>query len=216
MRYPILVAGAAALTLAGCQTLSQNQNAAIGTGIGALVGGVAGHQVNDDNGRYVGAAVGALAGGLIGNYMDRQEQQLQQQMQGSGVGVNRVDQGTLQLNIPSEVLFGVDQSQITQAFYPTLNQIAQTLQQYPNTIVHVYGFTDGSGSEQHNLQLSQKRAQNAAQYLVAQGVNSQRFVVQGYGERFATAQNNPQERRVEVFIKAIDEANPQAAYSPVY
>lgn len=215
MKKTMLLASAIAFGLTGC-VASQNQNAAIGTALGAVAGGVLGHQVNDDNGRYVGAAVGALAGGLIGNYMDQQQSQLQQQMQGTGVDVNRVDQSTVQLNIPDSVLFAVNQSQLNQQAYATLNQIAQTLKQYPNTVVHVYGFTDGSGSDQYNLQLSQQRAQNAAQYLVQQGVNAQRLVVRGYGEQFASGQNNPSDRRVEIFIRAVEENNPQAAFTPVY
>ena len=215
MKKTVLLASAIAFSLTGC-VASQNQNAAIGTALGAVAGGVLGHQVNDDNGRYVGAAVGALAGGLVGNYMDQQQNQLQQQMQGTGVDVNRVDQGTLQLNIPDSVLFATNQSQLNQQAYNTLSQIAQTLQQYPNTIVHVYGFTDGSGTNQYNQQLSQQRAQNAAQYLTQQGVNPQRLVVRGYGEQFATSQNNANDRRVEIFIRAVDERNPQAAYTPVY
>ena len=130
--------------------------------------------------------------------------------------VNRVNESTIQLNIQSEVLFDTDQSVIKPNFYQPLGSIAQTLQQYPETIVHVYGFTDGSGSPQHNMQLSQRRAQSVAQYLSQQGINSQRFVVQGYGEQYATAEKNPQDRRVAIYIKAIDQANPQAAYTPVF
>lgn len=216
MKKNWIIAGAmsGALLVSGC--VAQHQSAAIGTAVGALAGGVVGHQIDGDSGRYVGAVAGALAGAAIGNYMDQQQQQIQQQVQGTGIDVNRVDQGTLQLNIPSEVLFAVNQSTINPRFYSALNTIAQTLQQYPSTIVHVYGFTDGSGTADYNMKLSQARAQNAAQYLVQQGVNAQRFVVRGYGEQFARAENNPQDRRVEVYIKAIDQANPQAAYNLVY
>lgn len=215
MKKTLLLSSALALALSGC-AMDGNQQAAIGSALGAVGGAVLGHQLNHDNGRYVGAVAGAIAGGLIGNYMDKQQAQLQQQMQGTGVNVNRVDEGTLKLNIPNSVLFGVDQSSLSNSAYNTLSRIAQVLQQYPKTIVHVYGFTDGSGTPQHNLALSQRRAQNAAQYLVSQGVNSQRLVIKGYGERFATSQNNPQERRVEIFIRAVNENNPQAAFTPVY
>ncbi|MDO4643328.1 MAG: OmpA family protein [Cardiobacteriaceae bacterium] len=214
----VLIAGATAFILAGCESANfgGNQSVAMGTAIGALAGGVLGHQVNHDNGRYVGAVAGALAGAAIGGYMDQQQQQLQQQMAGSGVQVNRVNESTIQLNIQSEVLFDVDRDVVKPNFYQPLSSIAQTLQQYPNTIVHVYGFTDGSGSPQHNLQLSQRRAQAVSQYLANQGISSQRFVVQGYGEQYARAENNPQDRRVAIYIKAIDQANPQAAYTPVF
>ena len=150
------------------------------------------------------------------NAHNQQIGQLQQQVANSGVQVNRVNESTIQLNIQSEVLFDTDQSVIKPNFYQPLGSIAQTLQQYPETIVHVYGFTDGSGSPQHNMQLSQRRAQSVAQYLSQQGINSQRFVVQGYGEQYATAEKNPQDRRVAIYIKAIDQANPQAAYQPVF
>ena len=200
-----LVAGLSAMMIAGCETAGggfggmANQSTAMGTAIGALAGGVVGHQIDDD-----------------GNYMDRQQEQLQQQVANSGVQVQRVNESTIQLNIQSEVLFDVDKAVIKPNFYQPLGSIAQTLQQYPETVVHVYGFTDGSGSPQHNMQLSQRRAQSVAQYLAQQGINSQRFVVQGYGEQYASAENNPQDRRVAIYIKAIDQANPQAAYTPVF
>ena len=217
-----LVAGLSAMMIAGCETAGggfggmANQSTAMGTAIGALAGGVVGHQIDDDKGRYIGAVAGALAGAAIGNYMDRQQEQLQQQVANSGVQVQRVNESTIQLNIQSEVLFDVDKAVIKPNFYQPLGSIAQTLQQYPETVVHVYGFTDGSGSPQHNMQLSQRRAQSVAQYLAQQGINSQRFVVQGYGEQYASAENNPQDRRVAIYIKAIDQANPQAAYTPVF
>ena len=196
-----LVAGLSAMMIAGCETAGggfggmANQSTAMGTAIGALAGGVVGHQIDDDKGRYIGAVAGALAGAAIGNYMDRQQEQLQQQVANSGVQVQRVNESTIQLNIQSEVLFDVDKAVIKPNFYQPLGSIAQTLQQYPETVVHVYGFTDGSGSPQHNMQLSQRRAQSVAQYLAQQGINSQ---------------------RVAIYIKAIDQANPQAAYTPVF
>lgn len=213
---PLLIAA----VLSGC-VATENQRAAIGGLVGAVAGGVLGHQVNDDNGRYVGAVVGALAGAAIGNYMDQQQQQLQQQMQGTGVNVTRVDEATLQLNIPGDVLFATNQFQIQPSFYNTLNSVAQTMNQYPQTVVHVYGYTDSVGDAAYNQGLSEKRANSAAQYLVNQGVNAQRIVVRGYGENYPRASNDSpsgrqQNRRVEIFIKAINEANPQAAYQTVY
>lgn len=212
---PLMIAA----LLSGC--ITDNQSAALGGLVGAVAGGVLGHQVNDDNGRYVGAVVGALAGAAIGNYMDQQQRQLQQQMQGTGVHITRIDEGTLQLNIPGDVLFATNQYQIQPSFYNTLNNVAHTMNQYPQTVVHVYGYTDSVGDAQYNQGLSERRANAAAQYLASQGVNSQRMVVRGYGESHPRASNNTesgrrQNRRVEIFIKAINESNPQAAYYTVY
>lgn len=215
---PLLIAA----LVSGCvSNMTDHQRAAIGGAIGALAGGVAGHQINDDNGRYVGAVVGALAGAAIGNYMDQQQRQLQQQVQGTGVNVTRVDEGTLQLNIPGDVLFATNQYQIQPNFYQTLNSVAQTMNQYPQTVVHVYGYTDDVGDANYNQGLSERRANSAAQYLASQGVNPQRIVVRGYGESYPRASNaneagRQQNRRVEIFIKAISEHNPQAAYQTVY
>lgn len=212
---PLMIAA----VLSGCVT--DNQSAALGSLVGAVAGGVLGHQINDDNGRYVGAVVGALAGAAIGNYMDQQQKLLQQQMQGTGVNVTRIDEGTLQLNIPGDVLFATNQYKIQPNFYNTLNNVAYTMNQYPQTVVHVYGYTDSVGEAQYNQGLSERRAKAAAQYLANQGVNPQRMVVRGYGESYPRASNNTesgrrQNRRVEIFIKAINEANPQAAYQTVY
>ena len=215
---PLLIAA----LVSGCvSNMTDHQRAAIGGAIGALAGGVAGHQINDNNGRYVGAVVGALAGAAIGNYMDQQQRQLQQQVQGTGVNVTRVDEGTLQLNIPGDVLFATNQYQIQPNFYQTLNSVAQTMNQYPQTVVHVYGYTDDVGDANYNQGLSERRANSAAQYLASQGVNPQRIVVRGYGESYPRASNaneagRQQNRRVEIFIKAISEYNPQAAYQTVY
>lgn len=204
-----------ATVLNGCQT-NPNTTTALATLGGAAAGGVLGHQVNDDKGRYVGAAVGALAGAALANYMNNQQAQLQQQVQDAGVQVNRIDDATIQLNIQSEILFDVDQSNIKPNFYGTLDNIAQTLSQYPQTMVHIYGFTDGSGSASHNQALSERRAQSTAQYLSSRGIPSNRFVTKGLGETRATAERNAADRRVEIYIKAIDQNNPQAAYTPVY
>jgi len=72
------VAGAALLLSACAGTNGLNtydmqryQYTAAGTALGALAGGILGHQFDDDDGRYYGAAAGALIGGAIGNNMDQ-------------------------------------------------------------------------------------------------------------------------------------------------
>ncbi|MBR1375723.1 MAG: OmpA family protein [Cardiobacteriaceae bacterium] len=211
----------AVLVLTGCESLDGNYRGAAGAGLGALAGGVIGHQMDSKKGRYVGAIAGALTGAAIGSYMDKQAQQLQAQMQGTGVNVQRVNDSTLLLNIPGDLLFATDQYQITPAFYSTLNTIAQSANQYPDTIVHVYGHTDNVGSASYNQGLSERRANAAAQYLVQQGVNPQRIVTRGYGLNQpradnSTAQGRQQNRRVEIYFRVIDANNPQAAYSAPY
>ncbi len=222
MKYQKTLATVAiAATLTGCSNMTQDQRTAAGAVGGAIIGGVIGHQVNDKNGRYVGAILGALAGGAIGRYMDRQQQDLEQVLASSGITVSRIDEATIKLHLPDSITFAVDKSDLNPAVYPSLNAIANVVNQYKETAVHVLGFTDSTGSEQYNLDLSQRRAQAAGNYLASQGVVSGRIVARGYGEAYPVAGNDSaagkaQNRRAEIYIRAIEQGNEQAAYAPIY
>lgn len=206
--------------LTGC-TMTQEQQTALGAGIGAVVGGVAGHQVHDKRGRYVGAVLGALAGGAIGRYMTQQQQDLQQVLASSDISITRIDDATIKLNLPEAITFSVNQATLNPAVYSSLNQIAAVINKYPETAVHVLGFTDSTGSDAYNMNLSQRRAQSAANYLASQGVVSGRLAVRGYGKGYPIADNSTtagkaQNRRAEIYIRAIEQGNEQAAYAPIY
>ncbi|WP_416223115.1 OmpA family protein [Tianweitania sp.] len=179
--------------------------AALGAGIGALGGMLAGG--NDRRNALIGAGVGALAGGAVGVYMDRQEAELRAQLQGSGVSVSR--QGDrIVLNMPSNITFATDQDSVMPGFYGTLNAVGLVLKKYNQTIVDVNGHTDSTGSDSHNYALSQRRASSVADYLGAQGVDPRRFAVNGYGETQPIASNanesgRAQNRRVEIYLTPI-------------
>jgi outer membrane protein OmpA-like peptidoglycan-associated protein len=75
-------------------------------------------------------------------------------------------------------------------------------------LVDVYGHTDSTGSEQHNFDLSQRRAISVANYLGSQGVDSRRFAVTGFGETRPIASNDTKEgraknRRVEIQLSPL-------------
>ena len=154
--------------------------AAIGAGSGYLLGEVLGGR-RDRTERIVGAGVGAIAGGAVGAYMDRQEQELRRQTAGTGVVVER-EGDELLLTMPSGITFAHDRSDIQPQFQATLDQVAQTLQAYPSTLIDVYGHTDSTGSDAYNQALSERRAQSVASYLTARGVQPVRIATQGYGE----------------------------------
>ena len=81
MRRAVIGLGvASAVLVSGCAADDPNRRAKTGAAIGALVGAVAGHQVDGDKGRYVGAAVGALAGAAVGNYQDKQAAELEREL----------------------------------------------------------------------------------------------------------------------------------------
>ena len=65
--------------------------------------------------------------------------------------------------------------------------------------------TDSKGSDEYNLELSQKRAESVVNYLIAKGIDSGRLIAKGYGETRQVATNDTEEgralnRRVEMRI----------------
>lgn len=87
------------------------------------------------------------------------------------------------------------------------------LNQYPARNVAIEGHTDDIGSEEYNQDLSQRRADSVRNYLVRQGIGTQRLVATGMGEGQPVADNatvsgRQENRRVEVII---DNPAPAAA-----
>ena len=216
MRNKILIAAAAATALTACTTDAMtgerrvSTEAGVGAAIGALGGYLLGDLIGGRNSRteqIVGAGIGAVAGGAIGAYMDRQEQEMRRETEGTGVDVIRQGDDLL-LRMPSGITFQVDRYDIQPQFQSTLNEIASTLNAYESTYIDVMGHTDSTGSDAYNQGLSERRAQAVANYLVAQGVNGARIATRGYGESSPIASNDTeggrqQNRRVEIKVTPI-------------
>lgn len=212
----IVTALAGSLLLSSCATYTgqtnapddpnrTRNNALIGAGIGVVAGLLSGGDATERRQRaLVGAGVGGLAGGAIGAYQDRQEADLRRQMQGTGVDVVR--QGdNITLNMPGSVTFAFDKSEVQPQFYPVLDNVASTLQQYNQTIIEVAGHTDSVGSDNYNQQLSQRRADAVAAYLGSRGVMRDRTITVGAGETRPVASNDSEQgrasnRRVEITL----------------
>ncbi len=202
------------LLLGACQTTNpytgqqQTSNTAKGAGIGAAAGAVIGALAGGSRkSALIGAGVGVLAGGAVGNYMDKQEAQLRQQLQGTGVSVTR-NGDNLILNMPGNVTFATNQSDVNAGFYPVLNSVALVLKQYEKTMIDVVGHTDSTGSMQLNMQLSQARAASVGMYLQNQGILAQRIQTQGVGPQYPIASNDTpegraQNRRVELILRPL-------------
>jgi outer membrane protein OmpA-like peptidoglycan-associated protein len=184
---------------------------ATGALVGAAAGGLLGYLTNtnkSEEGRtnaLLGAGIGALAGAAVGNYMDRQQARLQQQLAGSGVDVVRQGNNIV-LDMPSDITFAFDRSDLQPQFHGVLDQIAATLNQYPATYVDVVGHADAQGTDEYNLALSQRRAGSVAGYLTSRGVLADRLFVAGQGERQPVASNateagRAQNRRVEIILR---------------
>ncbi|MBZ9566884.1 OmpA family protein [Modicisalibacter tunisiensis] len=205
----------AALAVTGCTTTNpqtgepQTAKATTGAGIGAAAGAVAGLLSGDSaasrrDHAAIGAAVGAAAGAGIGYYMDRQEAQLRDRLQGTGIGVQRQGDNIV-LNMPNSVTFGFDSSELTGQARQALNDVSAVLREYPETRITVAGYTDSTGSKAYNQRLSERRAQAVGDYLMQGGVQRQRLNMVGQGESQPVASNDTeagraQNRRVEITV----------------
>ena len=61
------------------------------------------------------------------------------------------------------------------------------IRQFNNTYVRIEGNTDNTGNYQHNVELSKARAQSVANYLIRQGVDKNRLIIEGNGPKNAIA-----------------------------
>ncbi|MEO0784636.1 MAG: OmpA family protein [Pseudomonadota bacterium] len=214
MKRIILIALASA-SLAACQNVSNRTlgttagGAIVGAGLGTLAGG------DDGRNAAIGAAVGALAGAAVGAYMDEQERKLREATAGTGIEVAR--QGdNIALKMPSDITFPVNSSDVQQGFQPTLNDVANTLIEYPKTSVDIIGHASADGPEDYNQQLSERRAASVQSYLVAQGMRPVRVQSYGFGETRPIATNDTAEgraanRRVEILLTPIVEDEAELA-----
>lgn len=116
------------------------------------------------------------------------------------------------VSIPGELEFDVDKATLKNT--PQTTDILSELQKFlaenkSVTKLRIEGHTDNSGTPQHNLKLSQERADSVVKYLVSKGVDQSRLVGVGYGmTRPVKANDNAADkalnRRTEFHVQEID------------
>ncbi|MFW5773099.1 MAG: OmpA family protein [Tangfeifania sp.] len=191
-----------------CNTSKTLQGGAAGAGVGGAVGGVIGAQSdNTATGAILGAAIGGTTGALIGNYMDKQAEELEEDLEGAEV--ERVGEG-IKITFDSGILFAFDSDELSGQAEENITELAATLKDYEDTNILIEGHTDNIGSENYNQELSEERAASVGDELKTLGVNSSRITEVGYGEEQPVADNSTeagrkQNRRVEVAIFANEE-----------
>jgi len=196
-----------ALVFPGCKSMSKAlKGGALGTVAGAAVGAGVGRLLgNTAVGAIAGAAIGGTAGTLIGKKMDKQAAELETKL-GNNASVERLGEG-IKVTFASGILFETGKSDLNSSSKTALAKFAQTLKDYSDTNVMIYGHTDNTGSDAINQPLSENRANAVKAYLVAQGVNGSRITTKGLGSTTPVASNDTeagrtQNRRVEVAITA--------------
>jgi peptidoglycan-associated lipoprotein len=152
MRSSVVVAALLAVSLAACS--SDN----LGTNAGA--GGANPYGANGANGA---GGPGAGAGGYAGNAAPGSEEDLVQ-------------------TVGDRIFFDTNESTLSDEARGTLDKQAAWLQRYPNVRVVIAGNCDERGTEEYNLALGQRRANEDRQYLVAHGISPDRTQTISYGK----------------------------------
>lgn len=195
----VLFTGCGANNLVKGTGIGVGAGGAVGAGIGALAG-------NTALGAVLGAAVGGTAGALIGKKMDKQKKELEQAL--PDATIETVNNGeAIKVTFDSGILFATNSSTLSDASKNALRNFATSLKANPDTNVKIIGFTDNTGKVDYNQVLSEKRAKSVFDFLMNQGVSSDRMNYEGKGVHDPIADNSTPEgralnRRVEIVIMA--------------
>jgi outer membrane protein OmpA-like peptidoglycan-associated protein len=214
VRNFMLGAVALSMILTGCKSMNKTQKGAVigtagGGAAGAIIGRVAG---NTALGAIIGATVGGVTGAVIGRKMDKQAEEIKKEV--PGAKVERVGEGIV-VEFNNKILFGFDRSDLSSGAKSNLQELKDILAKYADTDIEIQGHTDSDGTDDYNMELSQKRAQSVSSYLRSIGVSSGRISTKGFGEnapKYAndTEDNKSQNRRVEFLITANDKMKSEA------
>ncbi len=128
--------------------------------------------------------------------------QLQQDLQ-----AKQTERGTLVTF--GDVLFDLNKAELKAAGMGDVQKLAEFLNENPERKVMIEGYTDSTGSDSYNQQLSERRAESVRRALVRAGVGIDRIQTVGYGEAYPVASNDSpasraRNRRVEVTISNDD------------
>ncbi|MEX0740747.1 MAG: OmpA family protein [Pseudohongiella sp.] len=207
--FSLLILATAAMAACTTNPYTGERQAARAATYGAIGGVVCGLIGSRDSGQHArNAALGCGAiGAGVGAYMDAQEAELREELQGTGVQVRR-NGDQLDLVMPGNITFATDAYTIRPNFEPVLNSVSTILYKYTDTRLRVTGHTDSTGARDYNYDLSNRRANSVANFLAATGIEQNRLISQGMGPDEPVASNDNESgramnRRVELQIVAI-------------
>jgi outer membrane protein OmpA-like peptidoglycan-associated protein len=114
----------------------------------------------------------------------------------------------LKLNIPANVHFALDKSNIAPNSGKLIREIARILKENPYIVVDLQGHTDPRASDDYNQRLGMRRARSTRDYLVRQGISPSRITIRSFGEAKLKSPNNnitdyARDRRVEFIYRDV-------------
>lgn len=95
------------------------------------------------------------------------------------------------------LLFDTGQATLQPSSQEQLNNVAAILKAYPNVHLKIGGYTDNTGDPAANVALSEARAKNVMDALVAAGIDPSRLESKGYGDQYPVGDNNTEEGRAQ-------------------
>jgi len=151
--------------------------------------------------RNKGATAAKQQAQLTAQQAQARSQELERQL--ADLNAKRTEKGVV-LTLP-DVLFDAGKAELKPGAYHTIDRLADVMQKNPDMTMRTEGFTDSTGSEQLNQELSQRRAEAVRTALVSKGVEANRIMAQGFGESLPVASNQTTagrqaNRRVEIII----------------
>jgi len=202
------------LIMVGCAqtgTMTKSEQGGLfGAGGGAVVGAILGQAIgHNTQSTLIGAAIGAAVGGGggygVGAMMDKQEKDMREVLAKSEATAVTREGNLLSVTFKGDVTFDTNSAELRPGLYNEINRVAGVLNQYPDTLIRVEGHTDSKGSDEYNMDLSKRRANNVKTLLIMRGVAENRIEVAGYGKTMPVATNDTEagrqkNRRVEIRI----------------
>ncbi len=104
-----------------------------------------------------------------------------------------------------DVLFDTNKAELRSGGVNSVQKLADFFKEYPERKALIEGFTDSTGSSNHNQDLSDRRANAVRNTLMRMGVSGDRVSTRGYGEEYPVASNETTagrqlNRRVEIIL----------------
>ncbi len=93
------------------------------------------------------------------------------------------------------VVFETGKWDLMPSSMPEINALLDYLKNNPSLSVEIGGHTDNVGDEETNRNLSEKRAEAVANYLISNGIGTKKVIAKGYGERQPVASNGDENGR---------------------
>lgn len=149
------------------------------------------------------SAAPSLAQDSVEAQMSRAERELRDSMAPAGAEVQRTAPDEIRVRMPADITFDFNRANVRYEFQPRVHDLARTLRNYPMIAVEIVGHADAIGSDDYNMELSQRRAQSVGAILLNDGIAYGRIDASGRGEWEPIASNanewgRAQNRRVEI------------------